>query len=82
MYLHWTIRHVYATSLMICVYFLILLAMLMSTYLSPMETIIPPMMVGSTLDVSNTDSFFCTNVFSTVSSCFFWAASNSFAVIT
>lgn len=37
---------------MMSVYFLILLATLMSTYLSPMDTIIPPINDGSTFAVS------------------------------
>ena len=37
---------------MMSVYFLILLATLMSTYLSPMDTTMPPISDGSTLAVS------------------------------
>lgn len=50
---------------MISVYFLILLATDISTYLSPMLTIKPPIMDGSTLVVREIDSFDLTNDFKT-----------------
>merc|ERR1719154_332707 len=74
--------NIYAAVEMAVVYLVILDAMLMSTYLSPMLTSMPPRMAGSTLVVSFRVSPFLMKAFSVVCTSFREAASRGFAVVT